>query len=150
MLQPIRQKANPDRPDLREDTLHFRTGTVQVSVDVTPQQRRTPLGDLVLGGYIGGKDIEVVFPGRRRALTVPLLQRLHAKVQLRRLEAAGEPTKIPLASIRQALKVDGAWRVRLSNEQDAVPERRFQLVAARWRFQGADGVEHMFGYLPNL
>ena len=148
MPQPMRQKVSEPRPDLREDALHFRSGTVSVTVDVTPQQRRTPLGDLVLRGLIGGKDVEVVFPGRRRALALPLLQRLHAKFQLQQLDP--KPEQNGEFGVRQTIKVDGAWRVRLSNEQDAVPDRRFQLVAARWRFKGPDGVEHVFGHLPVL
>ncbi len=146
MLQPKRQKAPDLRPDLREDALHFRSGTVSVTVDVSPQQRKTPLGDLVLRGSIGGKDIEVVFPGRRRALAVPLLQRLHAKAQLHKLDP--KPAVAAETGIRQRIRVDGAWRVRLSNEQDAVPDRRFQLVAARWRYKGPDGLDHIFGHLP--
>ena len=148
MLQPIRQKAAPERADLREDVLHFRSGVVPVSVEVTPQQRKTPMGDLVLRGLGGGKEIEVVFPGRRRALAVPLLQRLQAKLQLQKID--GSQGRNGAETVRQALKVDGTWRVRLSNEQDAVPERRFQLVAARWRYRGADGLEHVFGHLPSI
>lgn len=146
MLQPKRQKVPETRPDLREDALHFRTGTVSVTVDVSPQQRKTPLGDLVLRGSIGGKEIEVVFPGRRRTLALPLLQRLHAKAQLHKIDAKSGQAVEP--GIRQRIRVDGAWRVRLSNEQDAVPDRRFQLVAARWRYKGADGLDHIFGHLP--
>ncbi len=146
MLQPKRQKVSDPRPDLREDVLHFRSGTVSVTVEVSPQQRKTPLGDLVLRGEIGGKDIEVVFPGRRRALAVPLLQRLHAKAQLQKLDPSS--LRGVETGVRQKIRVDGAWRVRLSNEQDAVPERRFQLVAARWRYKGSDGLDHIFGHLP--
>ncbi len=148
MPQPMRQKVSQPHPDLREDALYFRAGTVSVTVDVTPQQRRTPLGDVVLRGEIGGKDIEVVFPGRRRALVVPLLQRLQAMRQFQKLDP--KPERTADTGIRQSIKVDGAWRVRLSNAQDAVPDRRFQLVAARWRYRGPDGVEHVFGNLPVL
>lgn len=144
MPQPLRIDAERRRPDFREDALHFRSGTVPVTVEVTPQRRKTPMGDLVLRGFIGGKEIEVVFPGRRQAAAVPLLQRLMAKVKMRELD----PASSPQGDIRQALKVDGAWRVRLMNEQDAKPERRFQLVAARWRYRASDGVEHVFGHLP--
>ncbi len=148
MLQPIRKDAAERRSDLREDALHFRSGTVPVSVEVTPQRRKTPLGDLVLRGFVGGKEIEVVFPGQRQSAAVPLLQRLLAKVKLREFAAQGDAGKGDIGGVRQALKVDGAWRVRLMNEQDAKPERRFQLVAARWRFRGSDGVERVFGHLP--
>lgn len=144
MLQPIRQGAEQKRLDFREDVFHFRAGTVPVAVEVTPERRKTPLGDLVLRGFIDGKEIEVVFPGRRQAAAIPLLQRLMAKVKMRELDPASRAG----GEVRQTLKIDGAWRIRLMNEQDAKPERRFQLVAARWRYRGSDGVEHVFGHLP--
>lgn len=150
MLQPIRKDTEQRRTDLREDALHFRNGTVPVSVHVTPQRRKTPLGDLVLRGFVGGKEVDVVFPGQRQTAALPLLQRLVAKVKLQQMDPKSQKEETVSGEIRQILKVDGAWRVRLMNEQDAKPDRRFQLVAARWRYRGADGVEHVFGHLPNF
>lgn len=149
MQQTARKAQITARPDFREDALHFRTGTVPVKVDVTAQRRKTPMGDLVLRGFIDGKEIEVVFPGRRHAAAVPLVQRLAAKLQSKTIEAGHEVPTISAGNVSMSLKVDGIWRVRLLNEQDAKPERRFQLVAARWRYQGPDGVEHVFGHLPS-
>lgn len=149
MQQAVRQKVSQPRPDLREDALHFRNGTVPVTVQVTPRRRRTSIGDLILRGFIGDKEIEVVFPGRRQAAAVPLLQRLQTRLHHRTLDA---PKATPISAtdaIREELRVDGAWRVRLINEQDASPERRFQLIAARWRYRGSDGVDHVFGHMPS-
>ena len=150
MLQPVQKEHTRSRPDLREDSLHFRSGTVQVTVKVTPQRRKTPMGDLVLRGFIEGKEIEVVFPGQRQAAAVPLMQRLQARLQSARLETGTKRDGPVSTEVTQELKVDGAWRVRLMNEQNAKPDRRFQLVAARWRYRGADGVEHVFGHMPNV
>lgn len=149
MLQPLRKDRDP-LPSSREDGLHFRSGTVPVTVDVTPQRRRTPMGDLVLRGFIDGKEIEVVFPGRRQASAVPLVQRLMAKQQLSKITAASDDMGAGHAQVRQRVRIDGTWRVRLMNEQDAKPERRFQLVAARWRYRGPDGIEHVHGHLPSV
>ena len=149
MLQPVRRPTDPARPDFREDALHFRSGTISVKVQVTPQRRKTPMGDLVLRGFIGGKEIEVVFPGRRQAAAIPLLQRLLSKRQLESLQGDKDQPSRSQDQVRMDLKVDGAWRVRLMNEQDARPERRFQLIAARWRYRGPDGVEHVYGHLPS-
>ena len=148
MLQPVQKTPEQTRPDFREDALHFRSGTVAVSVHVTPQRRKTPMGALVLRAFIDGKEIEVVFPGRRQAAAVPLLQRLVSKQQMQKT-GSSQPGGAQQDRTRMELKVDGAWRVRLMNEQDAKPERRFQLVAARWRYRGPDGVEHVFGHLPS-
>ncbi|MEM7719716.1 MAG: hypothetical protein AAF222_10985 [Pseudomonadota bacterium] len=149
MQQQARKQTELGLPDLREDALHFRSGTVPVTVQITPHRRKTPMGDLVLRGFIGGKEIEVVFPGRRQAAAVPLLQRLHAQIQKHKLHQKDKSASGTARVGRYELKVDGAWRVRLMNEQDAKPERRFQLVAARWRFKGSDGLDHVFGHLPN-
>lgn len=150
MLQPARKAPEQARPDFREDALHFRSGTVSVRVRVTAQRRKTPMGDLVLRGFIDGKEIEVVFPGRRQAAAVHLLQRLVSKRQLAKTGQGTTDALVQDTDARLELKVDGAWRVRLMNEQDAKPERRFQLVAARWRYRGPDGVEHVFGHLPSV
>ncbi len=149
MLQPVQKAPDLARPDFREDALHFRSGTVSVTIQVTPQRRKTPLGDLVLRAFIDGKEIEVVFPGRRQAAAVPLLQRLMSKRQMAQAALTSTPGATKQDNTRMQVKVDGAWRVRLMNEQDAKPERRFQLVAARWRYRGPDGVEHVFGQWPS-
>ncbi|MGR3514072.1 MAG: hypothetical protein ACU0GG_15035 [Paracoccaceae bacterium] len=149
MLQPARKSHEPLRPDVREDSLHFRSGTVSVEVKVTPQRRKTMTGDLVLRGFIEGKEIEVVFPGRRQAAAVPLMQRLMSKHHLAKMGEGKNGVPAQPEATHMVLKVDGVWRVRLMNEQDAKPERRFQLVVARWRFRGPDGVQHVFGHLPS-
>ncbi len=145
MAVPERLSALPDNPALVEDHL-FRSGVVQVLVDVTPEWRRSPQGDLMLRGFIAEKEIEVVFPGRRRVAAAQLTQRLQKNVDHAKQVAkvAGRPPSM----IRQKLTVDGIWRVRLLAEQQGMPVRRFQLVAARWRFRGADGIVHVDGEIP--
>jgi hypothetical protein len=145
MQLPVRQKATEDARILREDAILFPSGTVQVAVEVTPRRRRCANADLILLGFVSEKEIELVFPGARKAAAVPLLQRLQAQLQYRKLLP---DAKAATGEIRQPLRVDGIWRVRLLDEHSAVPERRFQLVAARWRYRDAKGVEHVFGYLP--
>ena len=144
MPLPVRQKAIEDPQTLREDATYFRSGTVQVAVEVLPQRRSTSMGDLVLRGFVSDREIELVIPGRRKAAAVPLLQRLQARVQFRKLQPKGGNG----SEVREWLQVDGAWRVRLLNAQDAAPDRRFQLIAARWRYRDTNGVEHVFGHLP--
>ena len=140
-----RLSALPDHPALVEDH-QFRTGVVQVLVEVTPEWRRSPQGDLMLRGFIAEKEIEVVFPGRRRVAAAQLTQRLQKNVEQAKQVAkvAGRPPSM----IRQKLTVDGIWRVRLLAEQQGMPVRRFQLVAARWRFRGDDGIVHVDGEIP--
>ena len=120
MNQPIRQRAMSQSLVLDEDASLFRTSIVNVIVDVTPHRRRTANGDCIFRGFIGEKEIEVVIPASRQDAILPLIKFLQS-----RLQAATQ------------------------GKSDGIPERRFQLVAARWRFRGSDGQDSLFGYLPS-
>ena len=132
-----RQKAYADEAELREDAVLFKGGIIRTVVEVTAQRRRTAKGDLILRGFIRGKEIDVVFPGRRVAAAAPLLLRLqqHANARAKGADNAG---KLPeTVEIRHKIRIDGSWRVRLLPEgEDGMPVRRFQLLAARWRHAG--------------
>lgn len=130
--------------DLRNEQV-FQQGVVRVTVAVTPEVRQTPQGDAILRGYIGGKEIEVVFPGARRVAALQLAQRLRRGVEQAKA-AATEP--LSAGDLRRKIHVDGVWRVRLLAETHGMPERRFQLVAARWRYRGPDGTIHVDGAVP--
>jgi hypothetical protein len=138
MSLPERRIAYPEDPVRVEDRTLFRTSLVRITVEVTPERRRSSRGDLILRGYVAGKEIEVVFPGRRHAAAVPLLHRLQQILQ----RMADRKTRAALA-----VRIDGCWRVRMV-ERDGLPDRHFQLVAARWQFRGPDGREHLHGELP--
>lgn len=127
-----------------------RKGVVRVSVDVTPEMRDLPEGDVVLRAYINDKEIEVVFPNDRRAEALQLVSRLRqsmerAKAQIRL--RGGEPKP---RELRRKIHVEGVWNVRLMEEQHGLPIRRFQFVAARWRYTGADGLVHVNGAVPQV
>ncbi len=149
MSQPIRQKAYVDPSAYRDDAALFRTSIVSVTVNVTPQRRKTLQGDHMLRGFIGEKEIEVVIPANRQKDVAPLLKLLQTRVQSLRAEASKKPDLSAVGSLRQKVRIDGVWRVRVFTDSDGMPERRFQLVAARWRYRGADGVDTMFGHLPS-
>lgn len=147
MAMSERQRVVSVNPVLDENYL-FKSGTVRVAVDVAPEWRRSPLGDLMLRGYIAEKEIEVVFSGRRLAAAAQLAQRLN-KIVDKIKSAANSSGRTPSSTdLRQKLHIDGVWRVRLLAEQHGMPVRRFQLVAARWRYRGPDGVVHVDGEIP--
>lgn len=147
MTMPERQRVVSEVSAFDESHL-FTAGTVKVTVDVTPEWRKSPQGDLMLRGYIAGKEIEVVFAGRRQAAAVQLTQRLQQVVDKAKSSAKAAGRTPTHADIRQRLHIDGVWRVRLLAEQQGMPVRRFQLVAARWRYRGVDGVVHVDGEIP--
>ncbi|NNE80921.1 MAG: hypothetical protein HKN18_11690 [Silicimonas sp.] len=132
-----------------DDAGLFRSGIVQVVVEVTPQSRTTRDGDLVVRGFVGKKEIEVVFPGQRQLEAAPMIQRMHQRLQAKRRELVGADPLSIVSGLRQRLRIDGIWRVRMLAELNGMPVRRFQLVAARWRYRSAEGVEHLCGHLPS-
>lgn len=135
-----RQTAYSEDPAIAEDRAYYRTGLVRISVEVTPERRRSARGHLILRGYVAGKEVEVIFPGRRHAAAVPLLHRLQGLVQRAKESGASR------ASLK--VRIDGCWRIRMMTERDGMPDRRFQLIAARWQFRGNDGMEHLHGEMP--
>ncbi len=148
MNQPIRQRAMSQSLVLDEDASLFRTSIVNVIVDVTPHRRRTANGDCIFRGFIGEKEIEVVIPASRQDAILPLIKFLQSRLQA---ATQGKSSAMTAAAgaLRQKLRIDGVWRARMLTETDGIPERRFQLVAARWRFRGSDGQDSLFGYLPS-
>jgi len=139
MSLPERRPTITESLNLTEDRALFRSGLVNINVDLTPERRRSSRGDMVLRAYVGEKEIEVVFTGRRHAAAVPLLHGLHHLLQ-----ASSGIESRPSIKVR----IDGVWRIRMMTDRDGIADRRFQLVAARWQFEGRDGVKHLHGEMP--
>lgn len=109
--------------DEAEDEGLFGKGVVEVSVEVTPHQRRALCGDLVLLGQIGRNEVDVIFPGRRARAARSLLAYFAERER---------KEQVPTAEIRCPLRVEGSWRIRLVQTDVGLPERRYQLFVARW------------------
>ena len=109
--------------DEAEDEGLFGKGVVEVSVEVTPHRRRASRGDLVLLGQIGRHEVDVIFPGRRARAARSLLAYFAARER---------KEQIPSGQISCPLRVEGAWRIRLVQSDAGLPERRYQLLVARW------------------
>lgn len=125
-----------------------RKGVVRVSVEVTPEMRSMPEGDVVLRAYTNDKEIEVVFPNDRREAALRLITRLRHAVERGKAAIRLQQKEPKPRELRQTLHVEGVWNVRLMEEQHGLPVRRFQLVAARWRYTGTDGLVHVDGMVP--
>lgn len=106
-----------------EDDGLFGKGIVEVSVEVAPLRRRASRGDLVLLGHVGRHEIDVIFPGRRAHAARSLLA-WFAERERKGLERATD--------IRCALRVEGCWRNSIVQPEIGLPERRYQLLVARW------------------
>jgi len=109
--------------DEAEDEGLFGKGVVEVSVEVTPHRRRASRGDLVLLGQIGRHQVDVIFPGRRARAARSLLTYFAARERKEQVSSA---------QIRCPLRVEGVWRISLVQTDVGLPERRYQLLVARW------------------
>lgn len=136
-------------PDLKEDAGIFKGGVVDVAFEVTPLRKRTTRGDMLVMGFINGVGIEVIFPGRRRASTGPLLSRLDHLVRQANREAqqAKKPTP-SMMQIRFPLKAQGTWRTRIHRDPHDIVERTHQLLVARWTMRDGAGIERTYGDPP--
>ena len=149
MNQPIRQKAISQGLSFADDASLFRTALVSVSIEITPHRRRTPNGDCIFRGFIAEKEIEVVIPASRQDGVLALMKALQIRLKSAGAGANATDASAAQEAVRQKLHVDGIWRARLVNETNGMPQRRFQLVVARWRYRGADGLDTVSGYLPS-
>ena len=116
------------------ETQEKRGPIVSVSVDVTPQKKEDQNGDIILLGHVGTAEVEVVF--KRSEAMRPLLTRLTQLLRAARARSVASGDPVPhAADLRIPLEVHGAWRVRLQFDEDDMPVRHYQLLAARWRMR---------------
>ncbi len=134
---------------IEEDIGLFKSGVVDVRIDVSPMRRTTTRGDLLCVGYLKEVEIEVVFPGRRRRETGPLEVELDQtlKRQTKNALAKNRPMPLPM-HVRYPLRARGTWRTRLLGEDTDEVERRYQFLIAHWTIRDAAGMEKNFGEPP--
>lgn len=134
---------------IEEDIGLFKSGVVDVRIDVSPMRRTTSRGDLLCVGYLKDVQIEVVFPGRRRRDTGPLEAELDRALKIRTKEALSKNRPMPMPMhVRYPLRARGTWRTRLLGVEEDDVERRYQLLAANWTIRDAGGLEKSFGEAP--
>lgn len=134
---------------INEDIGLFKSGVVDVRIDVSPMRRTTSRGDLLCVGYLKDVEIELVFPGRRRRDTSPLETQLDRALKLRSNEALSKNRPMPMPiHVRYPLRARGTWRTRLVGLDEDEVERRYQLLIASWVIRDAAGLEKQFGEAP--
>ena len=125
-----------------EDLGLFKTGLVEVPVELTPRITRTYRQDLMVTGLVKGQlEIDVIFAGRRLQDAAPLLATLRKLKQEALATAAAKGVLPPdLLTIRSPVKIEGSWRPRFLRDKSGWETRTYQLLAARWAVVGRDGV----------
>ena len=145
----------PDRRNLtiggaenREDRGIFKTGTVEVRLEMTALHRKTKRGDILFVGFLDGTEVEVIFPGRRSVVTAPLISDISRFVsQVQRAASQAKKPAPDVTEIRYPLRAKGTWRSRLLGDDNDF-ERKFQFLVAQWVIPGPNGTERHFGDLP--
>lgn len=135
-------------PELEDDGL-FKEGTVEISIEVTPLIARTARNDILIRGFAGSAEVDVIFPGRRSKNTEPLISRLQ-RLEKRVRRASRDPNAKPPdpASIRLPIMIEGTWRPRFHEDGSGWTTRTYQLIAARWVFTTESGERAVFGDRP--
>lgn len=112
---------------------------VSVKVDVTPQKKDGEDGDIILLGHVGKSEVEVVF--KKNEAIRPLLARLTQLLRAARAKSVATGTPHPnVSDLRIPLNVQGTWRVRLQFDEDDMPVRYYQLLAARWNMRASKDI----------
>lgn len=133
-----------------DDSGLFGKGIVAITIDLTPLAARSGRRDLVVKGFVGDTEVDVIFPGRRARNTSPLTGMLEMFAVGARRAAAEDGMPIPTADrIRCPVQVEGCWRPRITTDASGWPTRRYQLLAARWTIDTGRGPQ-VFGDRPAL
>lgn len=143
-----RRSRSEITPEIEDDGL-FKAAPTDLAVELTPRIRRNSRGDVVVMGFVDKRGaIDVVFAGRRRVQTKPLISTLQA-VWNKAIAGLKEGEAPPaLADVRIQARVLGAWRRRFEVDDSGWQTHEYQLLAARWSFATRDGTVQSFGEGP--
>ena len=123
---------------MKEDSGIFKTGVVDVRMDLSPSRRRSSRGDLICIGFFEAAEVEVVFPGRRREETGPLEGELW---RITRQARTASEARLPF-------EARGVWRTRVVDSDAVEVKRIYQFLVAQWSIRNADGLLTTYGEPP--
>lgn len=145
---PERRNLTSGGARTREDRGIFKAGTVEVRLELTALHRKTQRGDILFVGFLDGTEIEVIFPGRRSAVTAPLIADISRRVsQVQKAASYAKKPPLNVTEIRYPLRAEGTWRARLLDDDDGL-DRKYQFLVAWWSIPGPNETERHFGDLP--
>lgn len=121
---------------LDEDRGIFKGEPVEVSLSLTPFFKESKRGDLIFMGVIDSAEVEIVFPGRRKAE----VGALKTAVSRHHIASKGE-TNFPF-------QARGIWRTRLVEGDAANAQRVYQFLVSEWVIFHDDGEGTTFGAPP--
>ncbi len=140
-----RRKSERRANTALDDAGLFKTGVVEIEIRLTPLRKKTSRGDLMFVGFMNETEVDVIFPGRRAAQTGPLLEVLDTLLRKANQAALNNNRPLPaIYGLQFPLRCQGYWRVSIK-EDDAMLDRRFQFLVARWTITAPDGALHVFG-----
>lgn len=141
------RRAPRDVTPAYEDAGLFQGKMNRVEVRLVPKMARNERGDLIVSGFLSNNThVNVVFPGRRRRESGPLVSRLQ-----RLLKQAGSSPGFDMRDIDELgfnVQVHGAFRSQFHRDQSGWETRSYQLIAARWSMTNEIGLTQHFGEDP--
>lgn len=116
-----------------EDAGLFRSGVVQIAVELTPLMHRNGRRDIIVEGFVAPeKRVEVVFAGRRSVMAAPIITNLMS-LRDRAVQRQSSAAMIDqMRKVRFPLQIEGAWRRRFESDANGWDLRIYQLIASRW------------------
>ncbi len=130
----LESKSSP----LKEDIGLFKTGVVDVRLDLSPSRRHSSRGDLICIGFFENTEVEVVFPGRRCEDARPLESELGRIARRARTRSAA----------RMPFQARGVWRARIMESDEVEVKRIYQFLVAEWTLRNDDGLLTTYGAPP--
>lgn len=127
-----RRRPNAAVSPESEDEGLFKNTVAWVNVQLVPKSWQNGRGDVLISGIDeNGKEIEVLFAGRRTVEAVPLLQALD-KLQHEGDTDSGSDAAYARAHLKLPVRIKGAWRARLQPRGGGVQRSVAQLIASEW------------------
>ncbi len=132
-----------------EDRGLFKKTPTELVVILIPKFGKNTRGDVIIKGVVqNGVEVDVVFAGRRKGQARDLVKLLHQMWDDAVYAARNRVRPPERKSVRLPTRVQGSWRTRIVEDEEEWYSREYQLLVARWAYNGEDGEFRSFGEPP--
>ncbi len=132
-----------------EDRGLFKKPPTELVVKLIPKFGKNSRGDVIIKGLVQNDvEVDIVFAGRRKKQAdelVTLLRRKWDNANYMAPNGGARPTR---SDVRLPTRVQGSWRTRVVEDEDALFSKEYQLLVSRWAFNSESGELRSFGEPP--
>ncbi len=132
-----------------EDRGLFKKPLAELIVNLIPKFRQNTRGDLIIKGLVqNGGEVDVFFAGRRKSQAGDLVALLKLMWEDAVYVARNRVSSLEPKDVRLPTRVLGSWRTRIVEDDEEWYSREYQLLVARWAYNGVGGEFCSYGELP--